>query len=169
MSWSHPAEALWVLRFWEMLYGGLESCLRHQSACLASIGTLVWVPELTFIQAGHGVHTCNPRCVEAEMVAPRDSLPANLAHLENSVLMRNFASYKGRQHLREDTWGCWSPCTHVDMCKWSHTDMCGHTPRILTHTNGVKYHFFCLSWNTWTDCHAATAHLHSPPLLLSPP
>ena len=39
----------------------------------------------------------------AEVVAPWDSLPVNLAYLENSILMRDFASYKGRQHLREDT------------------------------------------------------------------
>lgn len=135
------------------------------------MGTRVWVPELTFIQAGHGVHTCNLRCVEAEMVAPWDSLPANLAYLENSVLMRNFGSYKGRQHLKEDTWGCWSPYTHIGICKWSPIHICVATHALThMHTNGVRFHFFFfLTWNTWPDGHPATSHLHSPPLLLSLP
>lgn len=135
MSWSHPAEAPWILGFWEKLSVGRGSCLRHQSACLASMGTRVWVPELTFLYKPGMVYIL---VILAEVVAPWDSLPVNLAYLENSVLMRDFASYKGRQHLREDTWGCWSPYTHADICKWSPIYICVPPP----HMNGVRYHFF---------------------------
>lgn len=164
MSWSHPAEAPWILGFWEKLSVGRGSYLRHQSACLTSMGTRVWVPELTFLYKPGMVYIL---VILAEVVAPWDSLPVNLAYLENSVLMRDFASYKGRQHLREDTWGCWSPYTHADICKWSPIYIC-----VATHTHTHEWceipFFFCLSWNIWIACHAATAHLHRPPLLLSP-